>query len=93
MEFTSHRQSWSQAVQTATSWPAITNGGRSVLRVGCHESRATYTPRTATLATLRTTDRRIQYETFFCDQRNTLLYRTLADEAHPFNPIQEEAQC
>ena len=37
-----------------TSWPAITNGGRSVLRVGCHESRATYTPRTATLATLRT---------------------------------------
>ena len=34
-----------------------------------------------------------QYETFFCDQRNTLLYRTLADEAHPFNPIQEEAPC
>ena len=58
-----------------------------------NESRATYTPRTATLATLRNTDRRIQYETFFCDQRNTLLYRTLADEAHPFNPIQEEAQC
>ena len=27
------------------------------------------------------------------DQRNTLLYRTLADEAHPFNPIQEEAPC
>ena len=55
----------------------------------------TYTPRTATLATLRAlyTDRRIRYETFFCDQRNTLLYRTLADEAHPFNPIQEEAQC
>lgn len=37
MEFTSHRQSWSQAVQTTTSWPAITNGGRSVLRVGCHD--------------------------------------------------------
>lgn len=34
-----------------------------------------------------------QYETFFCDQRNTLLYRTLADESHPFNSIQEEAQC
>ena len=32
-------------------------------------------------------------QTFFCDQRNTLLYRTLADEAHPFNPIQEEAPC
>ena len=53
MEFTSHRQSWSQAVQTTV---------------------------------------RIQYETF-CDQRNTLLYRTLADKAHPFTPIQEEAQC
>jgi hypothetical protein len=26
-------------------------------------------------------------------QRSTLLYQTLADEAHPFNPIQEEAQC
>jgi len=26
-------------------------------------------------------------------QRNTLFYRTLADEAHPFNPIQEEAPC
>ena len=51
MEFTSHRQSWSQAVQTTTSWPALTNGGSSVLRVGCHESRAT---RTATLATFRT---------------------------------------
>lgn len=78
-----------------TFWPAITNGGRSVLRVGCHESRATYTPRTATLATLRTVGI-VEYnmnETFFCDQRNTLLYRTLADEAHPFNPIQEEAQC
>ena len=24
-------------------------------------------------------------------QRNTLFYRTLAYEAHPFNPIQEEA--
>ncbi len=34
-----------------------------------------------------------QYETFFCNQRNTLLYRTLADVAHPFNPIQEEAPC
>ena len=39
------------------------------------------------------TDRRIQQKTFFCDQRNTLLYRTLADEAHPFNPFQEEAPC
>jgi hypothetical protein len=27
------------------------------------------------------------------DQRNTLPYRTLADEAHPFNPIKEEAPC
>jgi hypothetical protein len=27
------------------------------------------------------------------DQRNTLLYRTLADEAHPFNSIKEEAPC
>jgi hypothetical protein len=26
-------------------------------------------------------------------QRNTILYRTLADEAHPFNLIQEEAPC
>ena len=26
-------------------------------------------------------------------QRNTLHYRTLADEAHPFTPIQEEAPC
>lgn len=26
-------------------------------------------------------------------QRNTLLYQTLAYEAHPFNPIQEEAPC
>ena len=26
-------------------------------------------------------------------QRNTRLYRTLDDEAHPFNPIQEEAPC
>jgi hypothetical protein len=51
MEFTSHRQSWSQAVQTTTSWPAIPNGGRSVLRVG---------------------------------------YRTLADEAHPFNPFRRK---
>ena len=35
---------------------------------------------------------RIHYETF-CDETNTLLYRILADEAHPFNPIQEEAPC
>lgn len=26
-------------------------------------------------------------------QRNTLLYRPLADDAHPFNLIQEEAPC
>jgi hypothetical protein len=26
-------------------------------------------------------------------QRNTLLYQTLAYEAHPFNPIQEVAPC
>jgi hypothetical protein len=50
MEFTSHRQSCSQAVQKITSRPAE----QSVLRVGCHESRATYTPRTAMLPTLRT---------------------------------------
>ncbi len=37
--------------------------------------------------------RRIQHETFFCNQRYTRLYRTLTDEAHPFNPIQEEAPC
>ncbi len=29
----------------------------------------------------------------FCDQTNTILNRTLTDKAHPFNPIQEEAQC
>jgi len=73
MEFTSHRQSWSQAVQTTTSWPAITNGGRSVLRVGCHESRAPF----ALYGSSK------QYETFFCDQRNTLLYRTLAELTLP----------
>jgi len=53
--------------------PAITNGGRSVLRVGCHESRAPF----ALYGSSK------QYETFFCDQRNTLLYRTLAELTLP----------
>jgi hypothetical protein len=32
-------------------------------------------------------------DNFWACYNNTLLYRTLADETHPFNPIQEEAPC